>query len=48
VTTIPNASLLGPVTRDAHPPLAEAQAVLEAEACLQCGGPCTSAPCVSA
>jgi len=26
----------------------ESEAVLEAEACLQCGGPCTSAPCVGA
>lgn len=48
MTTIPNASLLGPVTRDAHPTFTEAEAVLEAEACLQCGGPCTSAPCVGA
>ena len=36
------------VTREAHPPLAEKAAVLEAEACLQCGGPCTPAPCVGA
>jgi glutamate synthase (NADPH/NADH) small chain len=28
--------------------LTEAEAVLEAEACLLCGGPCTSAPCVGA
>jgi dihydropyrimidine dehydrogenase (NAD+) subunit PreT len=48
VTTIPNASLLGPVSRDAHPTMHEAEAVLEAEACLQCGAPCTSAPCVGA
>lgn len=48
MTTIPNASLLGPVSRDAHPTMETAVAVLEAEACLQCGGPCTSAPCVGA
>lgn len=45
---IPTASLLGPVCRDAHPTLTEGEAVLEAEACLQCGGPCNSAPCVGA
>lgn len=48
MTTIPAASLLGPVSRDAHPTFTEAEAVLEAEACLQCGGPCMSAPCVGA
>ncbi len=48
MTTIPLASLLGPVSRDAHPTMQDAEAVLEAEACLQCGGPCTSAPCVGA
>ena len=46
MTTIPSASLLGPVSRDAHPTFTEPEAVLEAEACLQCGGPCNSAPCV--
>lgn len=48
MTIIPNASLLGPTPRDAHPAMTEAEAVLEAEACLQCGGPCNSAPCVGA
>ena len=28
--------------------MSEAEAVVEAEACLYCGGPCTSAPCVGA
>lgn len=48
MTAIPSSSLLGPISRDAHPAMHEAEAVLEAEACLQCGGPCTSAPCVGA
>lgn len=48
MTTIPSSSLLGPVSRDAHPTMEDAAAVLEAEACLQCGAPCTSAPCVGA
>jgi len=34
------------VSREAHPPLNERAAVIEAEACLQCGGPCNPAPCV--
>ena len=46
--TIPSSSLLGPVSRDAHPTMEDSAAVIEAEACLQCGGPCTSAPCVGA
>ncbi len=45
---VPAASLLGPISRDAHPALSDAEAVLEAEACLMCGGPCTGAPCVGA
>ncbi len=48
MTTIPNASLLGPVSRDAHPTMDDREALLESEACLQCGGPCASAPCVGA
>lgn len=48
MTNIPSASLLGPVSRDAHPTLTEQEALLEAEACLQCGAPCNSAPCVGA
>ncbi len=48
MTTIPSASQLGPVVRDAHPTLGESEAVLEAQACLQCGGPCATAPCISA
>ncbi len=48
MTTIPSSSLLGPVSHDAHPTMHDAEAVLEAEACLRCGGPCTSAPCVGA
>lgn len=48
VSTVPSASLLGPISRDAHPRMTEGEAVLEAEACLYCGGPCTSAPCVGA
>ncbi len=48
MTAIPSSSLLGPVSRDAHPAMKDAEAVLEAEACLQCGAPCTSAPCVGA
>lgn len=48
MSTVPSASLLGPISRDAHPRLTQAEAVLEADACLQCGGPCTSAPCVGA
>ena len=48
MTNIPSASLLGPVSRDAHPSLTDQEALLEAEACLQCGGPCNSAPCVGA
>lgn len=31
-----------------HPPLTERNAMIEAEACLQCGGPGQPAPCVSA
>src|SRR5205823_7054652 len=30
------------------PPLAEAEALLEADACLECGGPYTPAPCTEA
>jgi dihydropyrimidine dehydrogenase (NAD+) subunit PreT len=48
VTNIPAHSLLGPVFRDAHPPFEDNQAVVEADACLQCGGPCAAAPCVNA
>ena len=32
--------------REAHPRLGEREAVVEAEACLQCGGPFSPAPCV--
>jgi glutamate synthase (NADPH/NADH) small chain len=45
VTTIPSGAHLGPVFCDEHPPLDDSQAVLEARACLQCGGPCAPAPC---
>ncbi len=38
----------GPVNRDAHPTMTQSEAVLEAEACLQCGGPCSAAPCTRA
>lgn len=38
----------GPVFRDAHPPLRDEQAAVEANACLQCGGPHAPAPCVAA
>ncbi len=31
-----------------HPPLGDAQAKADAEACLQCGGPVAPAPCVAA
>ncbi len=48
MSNIPNASLLGPISRDAHPRMTDAEAVLEAEACLYCGGPCATAPCVGA
>lgn len=48
MTDIPNAPHLGPVFRDEHPPLGDNQAIVEAEACLQCGGPCAPAPCASA
>jgi glutamate synthase (NADPH/NADH) small chain len=47
VTTIPTPHL-GPAFRDEHPPLGDNQAIVEAEACLQCGGPCAPAPCVNA
>jgi glutamate synthase (NADPH/NADH) small chain len=30
-----------------HPPLSDAEATVEAEACLQCGGPVAPAPCVT-
>ncbi|CAG0961344.1 glutamate synthase (NADPH/NADH) small chain [Phycisphaerales bacterium] len=33
---------------EAHGPLTESQAVIEAQACLQCGGPHADAPCVRA
>jgi dihydropyrimidine dehydrogenase (NAD+) subunit PreT len=33
---------------EAHPPLARDEAIVEAEACLQCGGPYTPAPCTVA
>lgn len=52
VTTIPehaqfgHANPLGPTVRDAHPTMTLSEAILEAEACLQCGGPCAAAPCV--
>jgi dihydropyrimidine dehydrogenase (NAD+) subunit PreT len=48
VTNIPEVAQLGPNLQDAHPPMLEAEAVLEAEACLQCGGPCAAAPCTRA
>jgi dihydropyrimidine dehydrogenase (NAD+) subunit PreT len=48
VTNIPERPQLGPNLQDAHPAMCQAEAVLEAEACLQCGGPCAAAPCVSA
>lgn len=46
--TAVNLSQLGPAFRDSHPPLRDGDAVLEADACLQCGGPCAPAPCVNA
>ncbi len=48
MTNIPESAQLGPIVRDAHPTMLPAEAVLEAEACLQCGGPCAAAPCVKA
>ncbi|MCK6478466.1 MAG: FAD-dependent oxidoreductase, partial [Phycisphaerales bacterium] len=48
MSNIPSASLLGPISRDAHPPMSDGDAMLEAGMCLECGGPCTSAPCVGA
>lgn len=48
MTNVPSGSHLGPVFRDEHPPLNHKQAALEADACLQCGGPCAPAPCVAA
>ncbi|MBL9119070.1 MAG: FAD-dependent oxidoreductase [Phycisphaerae bacterium] len=48
MTNIPEVPQLGPNLHDAHPPMLPAEAVLEAEACLQCGGPCAAAPCVRA
>jgi glutamate synthase (NADPH/NADH) small chain len=45
---VPSQSQLGPLFRDEHAPLSDRQAVIEASACLQCGGPCAAAPCVSA
>ncbi|MFO0829835.1 MAG: FAD-dependent oxidoreductase [Phycisphaerales bacterium] len=46
--SIPESPQLGPNLKDAHPAMSEREAVLEAEACLQCGGPCVAAPCVGA
>ncbi len=48
MTHIPDAPASGPVLRDAHPTLDDAHAVVEAQACLQCGGPCALAPCANA
>jgi glutamate synthase (NADPH/NADH) small chain len=48
VIDIPTVPQLGPVFRDAHTPLGDNRAIVEAEACLQCGGPCAPAPCASA
>jgi dihydropyrimidine dehydrogenase (NAD+) subunit PreT len=48
VTNVTGGSYVGPVFRDEHPPLSNKQALVEAEACLQCGGPCAAAPCVTA
>ena len=48
MTNIPERPQLGPVFRDAHPTLTHNEAILEAEACLQCGGPCSMAPCTRA
>ena len=48
MTNVPSGSHLGPVFRDEHPPLSDKQAMLEADACLQCGGPCKPAPCATA
>lgn len=46
MTVVPDIPQLGPIPRDAHPALADREAVVEAQACLQCGGPCAAAPCV--
>jgi glutamate synthase (NADPH/NADH) small chain len=46
VTNIPSLSQLGPAFRESHPPFRGGDAIAEAEACLQCGGPCAAAPCV--
>ncbi len=45
MSEIPSCSQLGPAYRDAHAPMTEREAILEADACLQCGGPCAPAPC---
>ncbi len=45
MTEIPNCSQLGPAFRDAHAVMPDRDAILEADACLQCGGPCAPAPC---
>ena len=48
MTDIPTVPQLDPVFRDEHPPLGDNRAIVEAEACRQCGGPCAPAPCASA
>jgi len=48
VSNIPTLSQLGPAFREAHPPFRGGDAVIEADACLQCGGPCSAAPCAAA
>lgn len=48
MTTIPSLSQLGPAFRESHPPFRGGDAIPEAEACLQCGGPCAVAPCSKA
>ncbi len=48
MTRIPESPQLGPIARDAHPTMKPNEAIVEADACLQCGGPCAAAPCSGA
>ena len=38
----------GPVFEELHPPLTRTEALLEADRCLECGGPYAPAPCMVA
>jgi len=48
MTTTGNASATSWTPFEAHASMSEADAIVEAEACLQCGGPQMTAPCVAA